>query len=195
MTVVRIPGGEPLHELRTPGPVAVVRVAYSPDGKFIVGQTGFRERDPVYVSHGLRDSRDIVIFRDQTDRVCVWDAVDGKLLAALRGRAFADGFGPNGELAIARAIGAEGELAIDLWRPAEVVSVLNQEGLSNWVHFSEIDTKKNRLLGWLLGLFFGQRSCFPSTGRGSTIKRIQNKRMTVRTAYVGIALTLLLIVG
>ncbi len=41
--VDRVADDESIQELTTTGPVAVVRVAYTPDGRFIVGQTGFRE--------------------------------------------------------------------------------------------------------------------------------------------------------
>ncbi len=136
VTVVRLPGGERIHELVSAGPVAIVRLAYTPDGQFIIGQTGFRKKDYIYSSFGLHDPGRAPLFQEQTDRVCIWDATDGRLLVQVRGRAFADGFGPHGELAVARAngSGAEAYLEIDLWRPGELVRALDQEAVSNWVY-------------------------------------------------------------
>ncbi|HEV3438736.1 MAG TPA: protein kinase [Gemmata sp.] len=196
VTVVRVSDSERLHELRTTGPVAVVRVAYTSDGRFVIGQTGFRERDPVYMSFGRMDPKRAIVFQDQTDRICIWDAMDGKLLASLRGRAFADGFGPHGELAVARSIGTrpDTELEIDLWRPSELVDALDNEGLLSWVYFLDQDSKDDALSIWVFGLFF-VAILIPTFWMGNTVQRVQEKRITVRTAHTGIILTLLLIVG
>src|SRR5581483_645911 len=101
--VVRVADGETIQELKSPGPVAVVRLAFTPDDRYVLGQTGYRERDAIYHSFGRMAPNLVPVFQDHTDRVCVWDTADGRLAAWLRGRAFADGFGPRGELAIARA--------------------------------------------------------------------------------------------
>ncbi len=202
--VVKVSGGEAIHELRSTGPVAVVRVAYTPDGKFVIGQTGFRERDDTYSEFGRLHSNMIVnlvpVFQKHTDRVCIWDAADGKLVAWLRGRAFADGFGPRNELAVARVqgSGADADPEIDLWRPAELVAALEQEGLARWVHFSGQDSKG--AWGSIISIGWNFWSLvltlvLPGVWGWGTVIRIQEKRITLRTAHTGIALTLLLVAG
>jgi hypothetical protein len=194
--VVRVADGEQVQELKSPGPVAVVRLAFTPDDRYVIGQTGYREGDAIYHSFGRMAPNLMPIFQDHTDRVCVWDTADGRLAAWLRGRAFADGFGPRGELAVARASGTgdDAEVEIDLWRPAEVVAALDQEGLTAWVHFSDYDAQGASPSVWGFLLSFGS-ILLPALWLGATVGRVQQKRITVRTAHAGIALTLLLVAG
>jgi hypothetical protein len=196
VTLVRLADGETLGELRTTGPVAVVRVAFTPDGKFVLGQTGYCPLDAVYSSFGRSEGL-APVYEEHTDRVCIWDAADGKLLAWLRGRAFADGFGPHGELAVARArrSGNDAEVEIDLWRPTELVGTLEHEGLDRWVHFLDREVPGTSEWGFGLGVLQGLYILVPLSWWAATIGRIEQKRVTARTAYTGIASTLLSIGG
>ena len=194
--VVRVADGEELHELRPSGPVTVtaVRIAFSPDGKYILGQTGFRERDAIYKSFGRMSWHLAPLFREQTDRVCIWDASDGKLVAWLRGRAFADGFGPRGELAVARTRGAgeEADVEIDLWRPAELIDSLERQGLTDWVHFADEGAKGIALGNWWFAIIL---VFLPFYWDAAITRRIQKRRVTLLAAHTGIALMLLQIGG
>jgi hypothetical protein len=188
--VVMVSSDEPIRELRSTGPIALVRLAYTPDGKLIIGQTECRVVDTSYISHGRTGQEPV--FHEHTDRVCIWDATDGQLVAWVRGRAFADGFGPRGELAVARAqrLSADADLEIDLWRPAELVEALEQEGLTAWVHPSERDSQRGasalgRLIytsvaGWLLAITWMVAIGYLGV----------RKRITTRWASIGIALAL-----
>jgi Protein kinase domain len=139
--IVRVADAEPIRELSTTGPgVGIVRLAYTWDGQFVVGQTGYGysigER-PDYQEH---------------DHICLWDAADGTLVAWLPGRAFADGFGPHGELAVARAVNsttdADPEIEIDLWRPAELVAALQHGGLTGWPEFASAASRRDTGHPW-----------------------------------------------
>jgi serine/threonine protein kinase len=195
VTVVKVSAGEPIRELRSTGPVAVVRTAYTPDGKFIIGQAGFCARDAIYSSFGRMDKNLAPVFRDHTNRVCIWSAADGKLLAWLPGRAFADGFGPRGDLAIARTrgSGADADLEIDLWRPTDLIEALGQEGLSGWMEFSNQQSQGGSVMAaWLFWISIAEM-ILASSWFGGTVQRIQKKRITTRRAHAGITLTLLLV--
>jgi serine/threonine protein kinase len=194
--VVRVADGEELQELRPAGrvTVAVVRLAFSPDGQYILGQTGFRERDAIYKSFGRMSWHLAPLFREQTDRVCIWDASDGRLVAWLRGRAFADGFGPRGELAVARTRGSgeEADLEIDLWRPAELIDSLERQGLTDWVHFANEGAKGIALGNWWFAMIL---VFLPFYWDAAITRRIRKRRVTLLAAHTGIALTLLQVGG
>jgi hypothetical protein len=114
--VRRVPGGALIRRLAGTGPVGVARVAFTPDGKYVLGDTWGGAEEHV-------------------GRIFIWDAGTGELRLWLPGRAFAAGFGPNGELAVARrhGTGADAELEIDLWRPAELIATAEEAGLTSWV--------------------------------------------------------------
>jgi serine/threonine protein kinase len=195
VNLVLASSGEPIRELRSTGPVAIVHVAFTQDGRFVIGQAGFRERDAVYKSFGRMNPTLVPLYQQHTDRVCIWDAADGKLVAWLPGRAFADGFGPQGELAVARAVRSEDDawLAIDLCRPAELREALEQEGLTGWVGFSDLAAQRgSAMTAWLfwIGVVGSLVSTIWSVATGL---RIEKKRITLRTVYTGIVLTLLLV--
>jgi hypothetical protein len=197
VNVVRVSSGEQIHELRSTGPVAIVQLAYSPDGKFIIGQAGLRERDSSYKLSTLSDGQQAALYRKHTDRVCIWDAADGELVVWLPGPAFADGFGPRGELAVARAIrlGDDAWLAIDLWRPAELSGALREAGIDTRIHFPTQDSPSVSQRDWWISQLFFSALLLHLFWLGSTLGRIQQKRITLRTAHTGIVLALLLIGG
>jgi serine/threonine protein kinase len=180
VNVVRVSDGERIRELRFTGPNAMRtngRIAYTPDGKFVIGQTSFHT--PNF----------------DADRVYIWDAADGKLVAWLPGRAFADGFGPRGELAVARARGSgdNADLEIDLWRPGELVEALERTGLSGWVHFPEQESEQPSLTAGLWALLLAVNvPILWSFWWVATVNRIRDKRVTLRTAHTGIIVTVLL---
>jgi hypothetical protein len=194
--LVRVADSEPIRELQAAWPVAVVRVAYTPDGKFVIGQTGFRGGNGVVFSPAtIVDGKVLPTYHEHTDRVCIWDTADGKLVARLPGSAFADGFGPGGELAVAQARGSgpDAYLEIDLWRPAELVRVLEQEGLTDWVHFSDLESQtRSGISTWLYWINLAVQ-VLAQGGIAAIRWRIENKRVTIRTVYTAIGLTLLLV--
>jgi serine/threonine protein kinase len=227
LQVVSVPGGESVHTLQTIGQgpssanVPVERVAFTPDGQYLLGWAGFREEDFFNTPSGRMSWADLVpAKKENVNRVWIWNAATGKLLAWLPGRAFADGFGPRGELAVARARRTDtdadhpprpgfvsieeaarardsitdAELEIDLWRPAELVEALEQQGLSSWVHFSDQEAKGRGPNGWDFGLSIIV-IFLPPFWLVAAIMRIQQNRITLRTAHTGIVLTLLLIGG
>jgi hypothetical protein len=178
VNVVQVSSGEPIRQLRYAEDLAICQFAYTPDGRFVLGQTIVRQS---LVPGGI------------SDRTCIWDVADGKLVAWLRGSAFAEGFGPRGELAVARirGSGAEADLEIELWRPAELLESLEEKGLTGWVHFSEPGSPGGypRII-WFFGIVMAWNLL--TVGWEAAIEqRIQKKRLTVHLAYTGIVVTLL----
>lgn len=197
--LVRVADGSAVRLLLPTGPVAVVRLAYTPDGKYIVGHAGYSKRDYIYNSSGRggADGGLTPEYQEHTDRVCIWDAVDGALVAWLPGRAFADGFGPHGELAVARAVSSTvdtADLEIDLWHPAALIAALERNGLADWVHFAtDAADGDSSIASWLSNIAFGLL-WVAIAWLAATLTRIQKKRITVAWAHAGIALTAVLIV-
>ncbi len=197
--VIRVADGKPIRLLPTTGPVAVIRIAYTPDSKYILGAAGYSKRDVIYNSFGHAGENGTLTpeFQEHTDRVHIWDASDGTLVAWLPGRMFADGFGPDGELAVARAVrafeDAEPEIEIDLWQPAELVAALQQEGLSGWVHFTRTaPSGGSGIMSWLGYLAFVP-DVMAFYWLLATVGRIQKKSITIGWAHVGIGLAIALI--
>jgi hypothetical protein len=197
--VLRVADGELLHELRPTGPVAVIRIAYTPDGKYIIGQAGYSERDAIYNSFGRagEDGKLTPDFAEHTDRINIWDTADGTLVAWLPGRMFADGPGPHGELAVARAVripaDAEPEIEIDVWRLTDLLAALEREDLTRWVSFAITPSSgESDIVSWL-----GHVAFLPVVVAigwlVATVGRVQQKRITIGWAHVGIGLAILLI--
>ncbi len=189
--IVRVSDAQPVHQLHSGGPVAVLRVAFTPDGRFVLGLTGYRDHDYVYKSVRQTDPRLAKIFQSYTDRVCLWDAKDGRLLARLPGRTFSNGFGSHGEVAVARSIGmgVDAEPAIDLWRPAELVHAVQREGLLDWVRFGERTTASAALSVWFFALLC-VASGLPAHWWSVTVSRVKQGAINRATAFTGVVWTL-----
>jgi hypothetical protein len=189
--VTRVTDGQPVRDLETTGPIAVVQAVFTPDGRFVVGRTGIGEHDYIARTIVRLDANQGPIFQSHANRVCVWDAADGRLAAWVRGRALAAGIGPAGEFVTlrARGTGEDADPELDLWRPAELAREVARTGLADW---TEVQGSSGTA-DWVFGIVSVLSMLFAIGWMTKTIQRIQAKRLvSASTAYSGAAVTLLL---
>ncbi|HZU35005.1 MAG TPA: hypothetical protein VFA18_03810, partial [Gemmataceae bacterium] len=143
VALVRVPDGQVLQRLIYPRSNSIRRLAFASDGKYIFGQA----LRWTTVSHGGLFKGGWWTTTHEAWGILLWDTQTGALKLQLPGDTFADGFGPNGTLATARANGTAtaAGLEIDCWRPAEVVSEATKAGIASWWQVGEPEP----LPGWL----------------------------------------------